>query len=136
MAQSTSAIVFVRLRVAHKAVPELTANRRADLRDFLGRGEPVEARHQRVLQGGRNRQRRQRTAQAVARRRILQQARLHHSLRQFFDEQRDAVRFADDFGEYLDWKCLARSDRTHQRRALLVRQPVQAVAGQLRRITP
>ena len=46
-------------------VGELAADRRADLGDLLDRGQPVEPRHQRVVQGRRNGERRQRARQLV-----------------------------------------------------------------------
>lgn len=81
-------------------MPELASDRRTELGDFLGRGEAVKARHQGILQGGRNRQLRQRAAQVVAGRRVFQHARLDHGLGQLFDKQRNAFGFADDLGQH------------------------------------
>ncbi len=122
--------------LGHEPVAELAADHRANLCDFLGLAKRVEACHQRVLQAGRNHQLRQRPAELVAGRRAVQQARLHHSLGQLFNEQRNAVRLADDLGDYVFRERLAYCDRTHQRHGLLLRQPVQAEAGQLRRVAP
>ncbi len=130
------------LRLGHlqhlgeQAQRELAADQRADLRDLLGRREPVEARHQRVLQGRRDREQRQRALQPVAVGRVLEQARLHDGLGQLLDEQRDAVGLADDLGQHLGRQRLAAGHRADQRHRLLLAEPVQREARQVRRVAP
>ena len=72
-------------------VAELAADHGADLRHLLDRREAVEAGHQRVVQGRRDRERRQRPGQLVAIAGVREQARFQHRLGQLLDEQRHAV---------------------------------------------
>ena len=75
----------------NQRVGEFASDRGADLRHVLGRGEPVEARHQRGLQRRRYRERRQRSVEHVAVRHLTQQPALEQRAGQFLDEQRHAV---------------------------------------------
>ena len=74
---------------------KLPPDRRADLRDLLGRSEPVETRHQRGVQAGGNRKRRRRNRRDRACRPALALG-LQHRLRHFLHEQRNAVGALDD----------------------------------------
>ena len=77
-------------------VGELAAERGADLRDLLDRGEAVEAGEQRVVQRRRDRERRQRTGQLVMVAGVGQEPELEHRLGQLLDEQRHAVGLGHD----------------------------------------
>jgi hypothetical protein len=84
-------IVLVRDRT-QQHVGEFAADDRAHLRDLLCRPEPVEPRHQRILERRRDRQARQAAGHPVAAAGALfEDAHLQHRARQLLDEQRDAV---------------------------------------------
>ena len=67
-----------------------------ELCDLFNGGQVVEARHQRILQGGRNCHRRQQASQHVTLARFLQQVRFKHRLCQFLNKKRNAVGFGQD----------------------------------------
>ena len=73
-------------------VVELPADAGADLRNLLHWGEAVEARHQRVVQGRRNRQRREWPVEDVAVASILEQSGFEHGFGQLLGEERYALR--------------------------------------------
>ena len=79
---------------------ELAPDCRADLRDLLGRAEPVEPRHQRGVQacGDRQGRRRNRSSGAPG---FALALRLQHRLRHLLDEQRNAVGALYDFRRYI-----------------------------------
>ena len=70
---------------------ELAADRGADLRHLLDGGEAVEARHQRIVQRRRDRERRQGAGELIAVAGVREQAGFEHRLGQLLDEQRHAV---------------------------------------------
>jgi hypothetical protein len=70
---------------------ELATDHRGDLSDFACAAEPIQTGHERVVQGRRDRQGRQRTGELVAIARGDQQSRFEHHLGQLLDEQRYAV---------------------------------------------
>jgi len=83
-----------RRQVRHRGnqlVGEFPSDRGTDLRRILGRGKPVEASRQRVVQRRRYGDRRQRSVEHVAVRRLTQQSALEQRARQLLDEQRDAI---------------------------------------------
>ena len=73
---------------------------RAQLRHDFGRAEAVKARHQRVVEGGRDRQRGQGTRQLIARLVLLKEPGLQHGFGQLFHKQGHAIRLADDLLEH------------------------------------
>ena len=75
----------------NQLVGELPSDRGADLRHILDRAKPVEASHQRGLQRRRYGERRQRSVEHVAVRRLTQQPALEQRARQLLDEQRHAI---------------------------------------------
>ena len=89
----------LRLRLSRhrsqQGVGELPADRRPDLRNLFGRAEPVEPRHQRRMQGRRDRQRRRRDRRSGYGRCAVA-LRLQHRLGHLLHEQRDAVAALDD----------------------------------------
>ena len=91
---------------ADQLVGELPSDRGADLRHILDRTKPVEASHQRGLQRRRYGERRQRSVEHVAVRRLTQQPALEQRACQLLDEQRHAIRagknlFDDGVGQSL-----------------------------------
>ena len=69
-------------------VGKLAPDRRCDLGGFLDRREAIEPLHQRVLQGGRDRERGQRAVEDICAVLFAQQARTQYGLGEFFHEQR------------------------------------------------
>jgi hypothetical protein len=65
---------------------KLAPERGADLGDLFHGCEPVEAGEQRIMQGRRQRERRQWPGQFIMVARVLEQARLQHGLGQLLDE--------------------------------------------------
>src|SRR5215468_7755571 len=66
-------------------------------------GTAAETSHKRVVQGSRNHAPRRRAAHRSIVAVHVRQARLHHGLAQFLEEQRNAVGARDDLGTYL-WR--------------------------------
>ena len=89
---------------------ELATDHGADLRDLLDRREAVEARHQQVVQGRRDRERRQGAGQLVAIAGVREQARFQHRLGQLLDEQRHAVGARHDLLDDLGRQRLVAGD--------------------------
>jgi hypothetical protein len=96
-------------------VRELTPNCGTDLGHLLDPGEAVEARHERILQGRRDGERRQRAGKRVMVAGIGEQARFQDGLGQLLDEQRDAVCLGEDLVEDLMGQRLAAGHRLDQR---------------------
>jgi len=71
-------------------------NGRAQLRHGFHRGEAIEPRHERVLECRRDRQRRRRPGQRIARLPLLEEPGLQHHLGELFDEQRHAIGLRHD----------------------------------------
>ncbi len=110
---------------------EVAADAGGDLRNLLDSAETVETRRQAVLQGSRDRQRRQRAFQDIAIVFLSQKARLQHRLRQFLDKQWHAIRFGDDLVEHLFRQRLAAGHPGHHVRALAAAQSVQGMQGDM-----
>ena len=115
---------------------ELAADHGADLRHLLDRGEAVEARHQRVVQGRRDRERRQRAGQLVAVAGIREQARFQHRLGQLLDEQRHAVGARHDLLDDLGRQRLVARDPCDQIRPLAPAQTAHGQRGDVRLAGP
>ena len=81
----------------HQVIGESAPDDRTQLRHQFRRCQAIQPRHQRVVQGGGDRQRGQWARQVVAVLLLLEQARLQHHFGQFFHEQRHAVSLAHDF---------------------------------------
>ena len=101
-------------------IGELAPDRRTDLRHLLDRSEAVEARHQRVVQGRGNRERRQRVLLGVG-----DQPRFQHGLGQLLEEQRHAVGPRDDLVADLGRQCPTADQPLDHGRALAAAQPVE-----------
>ena len=88
-------------------VRELAAEDRAELGHLARGAEAIESGHERVLQCGRNRQRREGPGQHVAVRFLAQQPRFQDHLEQLFDEERHPVGLGDHLPQHLGRKALA-----------------------------
>src|SRR5262249_22287643 len=77
-----------------QSVRELATDCSADLGSFFDRAEPVKARHQRIVQRGRNSEVWQRTDGDVAITFVSEQPRLQHHLGELLDEERNPVGLA------------------------------------------
>ena len=115
---------------------ELAADRGADLRDLLDRGEAVEARKQRVVERRGDRERRQRAGKLVAVARVREQARLEHRLGQLLDEQGHAVGLGDDLRGTSAGRALAPTTRSTMRRALAAAEPGERQRADVRLARP
>ena len=73
---------------------------RAQLRHHFHGGQAVQARHQGVVEGCRDRQRGQRARQLIVVGLLAQQARLQHGLEQLFHKQGHTVGLADHLLEH------------------------------------
>ena len=90
---------------------ERPADARGELGDLLHRGQPVQARHQRVLERGRNGERRQGPRQLVAVAEVPEEAGLEHELGELLGEERHPVGLGDDLIEHLLGQRLAPGHR-------------------------
>ena len=108
----------------------------ADLQDFARRAEPVDARHQRSLQRGRDRQLLHRLLEHVAVLVLVQLLAFEHRFGQLLDEQRHAVGALDDLVEKLRRQRFAAGDVLDQRRARALREPVERQHGDMRLAGP
>ena len=95
-------------------VIELAANAGADLGHLLHRGEPIEARHQRVVQRRWYRQRRERPVENVAIAGVPEQSGFEHGFGQFLGEERHALRPRQDLLEHFRGQRLAAGDPLDQ----------------------
>ena len=96
---------------------EDAANAGADLGHLLGRGKPVEAGHQRILQRRWDREGGQRARQHIVIALIDKEAGLENSLGQFLDEQGHAFCLGQDLVPNFERQASCR--RPHGRRSLL-----------------
>ena len=109
-----------------QVVLELAADHGADLPDLLGgRAKPIEARNQRGMQGGGDRQVRYRARRQHRDDPIVAIAGFEHRLGQFFNEQRHAVGALDDLVNGLSGEAGFASKLLDQRRAFTPIEPVQ-----------
>ena len=108
-------------------VGKLAADRGADLQHLARRAEPVDARHQRGLQRGRNGELLHRLVELFA---------LEHRLGQFLDEQRHAVGALDDLLEQRLRQRLAAGDVLDHRHALAPAEAVERHGGDVRLARP
>ena len=115
---------------------ELASQRGRDLRHLLARHDPVQARHQGILQRSRNRARRQRARQEVAIARVLQEARLEHGLGQLLDKQRYAVGALDDVLEHLVRKRFPAGHPADELGAFPAAQAAELDRNDIRKIVP
>ena len=104
---------------------ELASDGRADLGRLLDRRQPIEARGQRVLQGRRDRKRRQRRGQHVGAARLPDKPGFQHALGQFFHEQRNAVGLRQYLFKHLGRQLLAGRHAIDHRFRFLPVEPVQ-----------
>ena len=108
----------------------MAADRGAGLGHFLDGRIAVEPRHQRILEGRRDRQRRQWANQCVPVAVVAQQARFENRLGQLLDEQRHAVGAGNDLVHQFCRQRFA-GDAFDHRGALL---PVEAIQGHQRHV--
>ena len=117
-------------------VGKLAAQRGCKLGDVPHRGEPVQPRHERVLQGGRNRQA-ARLGWAVFRGAAgTQIVRFEHHFGQLFDEQGDAIGLDRDLLHQRRGQRPAPGHVLHHDRDVLARQAVQHDLGHVRAQRP
>ena len=110
---------------------ELAPDRRADLRDFPGRAEPVEPCHQRGMQACRDRQGWRRTNAGSARR-FAFAFRLQHRLRHFLDEQRNAVGARGDLGHHIRTQLFVPGEACDHDGHLALPKPIERQARDMR----
>ena len=108
---------------------EAAADDGGGLRHLLDRLQPVEPRHQRVVQRGRDRQRAQGAVQVIGVRRLAQRARFEDRLGHLLDEQRHAVGPRGDLVEQRLGQALAAGDARDDRLRRRAREPVQREPG-------
>src|SRR5262245_56269004 len=112
------------------------AERRGHLRDFLYRRQAVQARHQRLVQRRRDRERRERPGEGVLVALVLEYARLQRRLRQLLDEERHAIGSRDGPLEDFIRQRLAAGYRLDQGGAFAAGQASECDAGDVRTIAP
>ena len=117
---------------AEQRIGELAADGGADLGDLAYRRQPVEPGHQRVVQGGRDRQRRQRAVERVTPVLLAQQAAFDNGLGQLLEEQRHAVGAGEDLLEDLGRQRLAAGRPLDQGRALAAAEAGERQCGDMR----
>ena len=110
---------------------ELAADHGADLGELLDRGQPVEPRHQRIVQVRRDRKRRQRARKLVVIASVGHQARFEHCPGQLLEEQGHAVGTLQDLIQDLGRQRLAAGDLKGHRSPLT---PAEAVERQRRHV--
>jgi hypothetical protein len=123
---------LVRVQLRHRAEQlerEPPPDRRRSLRDLPHRRQTIEARHQRILHRGRDRQGRDRSGELVAVAGETQEAGFEDRLGQLFDEQRHAVGLLEDLVEDLPGQQLVAADPFDQSRALAPVEPVEPQLG-------
>jgi hypothetical protein len=86
-----------------QGIGKLAPERRPELCEALHRRQAVQPRHQRVVQCGGNRQRRQGPGQLIALCPLLEQPRLQHHLGQFLHEQRHPIGLGHHLLHDLGW---------------------------------
>jgi hypothetical protein len=117
-------------------VRKLTPDRCANLRCAAYRGQPVEPRHQQVMQARRDRERQRFPVEYVAIRLLAQQAALQNALGQFLDEQWHAVGAVDDLGDDLIGQCLAAGDPLDQHCPVMTVEAIEHQHRHLRLARP
>ena len=117
-------------------IGEFAPDRGADLRDFLDRRQPVEPRHQRILQRRGDRQRRQRAVEAIALAVLDQQPGFQHGLGQFLDEQRHAVGLGDDLRHHFGRQLAAAGHALDQGLGLAAVEPAERHRGDVGQALP
>ena len=119
-----------------QCVRKLAPDCRTDLTGLLDALEPVEARHQRIVQGRRNRERRERAGERVMSFLTDQETRFQHHFGQFLDEQRDAVCLGDYLLVHFVRKAKSLGDIGDQRAASLSTEAVEIDRGAMRDLAP
>ena len=89
-----------------EGIGKVASERRSELCQAFHRCQTVQPCHQRVVQGGGNRQRRQRPRQRIALRLLLEQAGLQDHLGQFLDKQRHPIGLGHHLLDHLRRECL------------------------------
>ena len=126
LVESTLKSVFIERRDHfQEVVSELAPDAGRDLGDFLDRGQPVKAGHERVLERRRDRQRRQGTRQLVMAASVLEQPGFEDGFGEFLDEQRHAIGLGQNLLENLLRKQLAAGYPVDHGSALSASQPAQ-----------
>jgi hypothetical protein len=117
-------------------VAELAADHGGGLGDLLDRGEAVETGHQRILEGRRDGQGRERAGELAAVAGIDEQAGLEHRLGQLFDEQRHAVGARHDLVQDLVRQRLTARDSFDHCSALAPAEAIERQGGDVRVARP
>ena len=108
---------------------ELAADHGADLSDFAHAAEAIETGHEGVVQGRRDRERRQQAGELEMVARGDEQTRLQHHLGQLLDEQRHAVGARDDLLEDLGRQSPGAGDPRDHGQDLAPAQPGERQRG-------
>ena len=119
-----------------KVKGKLAADRCADLRDLLDRSQAIEPRHQGVLQGRGNRERRKHGGQHVGPVVCAQHPGLQHGLCQFLHKKWYAVGVGDDLLENLSRQRLAAGDPIDHGKGVAPTEPAQRQRLDVRLTTP
>ncbi len=117
-------------------VGELAPDCRRRLRDVLYRAQPIEARHERIVQGRGNGQSRQRAGQHVGVGLLFEESGFEDGLGQLLDKQRHAVGLLDDLIAHLVGKRLAAQHLFHHRVGEPAAEAVEIERGDVRVIRP
>ena len=107
-----------------QTIREFAPDGGADLRDLLDRREPVETRHQRVVQGHRNRGNGDRLKHVILAR-VVEHPGFEDRLGHFLDKQGNPVGLADDDLRNLGGKALAVRQAGEHRADLILAQPLE-----------
>ena len=108
-----------------QVVVELAAEHRANLPDFLGgRPEPIEARDQRCVQGGRDSEGRRRAGRQNRDDLVFSVGAFEHRFGQLFDEQWHAVGALHDLTHDLSGKARIAGEPLDQFRAVTPAEPI------------
>ncbi len=119
-----------------QAMGKFASDRGADLRDVPHGRQAVESRHQRILQGRRNRQRRKRGAKHVTARLFSQQVGFEHRFGEFFHKERHAVGLGDDLLQHFVRQRLACRQATDHLERMASSEAVQRIRGDVRTADP
>ncbi len=120
-----------------QVVAELAANDCADLPDLLGyRTKPIEPRDQRSVQGGGDRQLRQRARRQHRGHAIVAHTGFKDRFGQLFDKQWHAIGALDDLVDGLASEAGIAGEPLDQGRAVMSPEPVQRQCGYMRLAAP
>jgi hypothetical protein len=119
-----------------QAIREFAPDRCPDLCDLLNRRQPIQALHQRVLQGRGDCQRGHPLVENKYAVLLAEEARLKNGLGQLLDEQRHPIGLGDDLLQDLRRQRLAAGDAIHHRQRLPTPEAVELKRGDMRAADP